>query len=282
MKQALSHLPGTHDFSNFAKVDPSKGVEYSTVRTITSARLLFCLKKNERDLREYTHGEDGGKYAMGDDLGDGSDDEGMYIIEITGSAFLWHMVRCIVGIIVAVGRGLEDPSIVRDLLSEASATDTTTSPEEASQRPARRGRPAYSMAPDVGLALVGCTYPSNLVDFSQSWRRYMFDFGDGGGDGGSLARLSRPLVNATKDLWKLSRDLRIQSHLVAKVLSAFPRHDVFGGTESVRDEVLGDVFGEKRGGGGRYVKILERSRCETQVERAGKRMRKMELKDSKE
>lgn len=40
----------------------------------------------------------------------------MYEINIVGTAFLWHMIRCIAAVLEMVGEGLERPEVVRDML----------------------------------------------------------------------------------------------------------------------------------------------------------------------
>jgi tRNA pseudouridine38/39 synthase len=37
-------------------------------------------------------------------------------LTIRGRSFLWHMVRCLVTVLVSVGRRLEEPAVVRALL----------------------------------------------------------------------------------------------------------------------------------------------------------------------
>jgi tRNA pseudouridine38/39 synthase len=40
----------------------------------------------------------------------------MYFFEIVGSGFIWHQIRCIASVLFAVGDGLEDVSVVQELL----------------------------------------------------------------------------------------------------------------------------------------------------------------------
>jgi tRNA pseudouridine38/39 synthase len=77
----------------------------------------------------------------------GADDLGtlphLYTFSLTGSAFLWHQVRCIMSILFMVGKGQEKPSIVSDML-------------DIQKYPAK---PVYELAPDHPLVLWDCTYP---------------------------------------------------------------------------------------------------------------------------
>lgn len=41
----------------------------------------------------------------------------MYIIKIKANAFLWHQIRCIMGILLLIGLEREDVSIIDELLN---------------------------------------------------------------------------------------------------------------------------------------------------------------------
>ncbi|KAI8137090.1 pseudouridine synthase, partial [Fennellomyces sp. T-0311] len=110
MQQAAQHLIGHHDFRNFCKFNPSKNLQHYH-RTILSAELQ---QVNPTFAR----------------------------LEIKGTAFLWHQVRCIVSILLLVGRRLESPSVVRQLL-------------DISQVP---GKPEYPLASSLPLLLYDCEF----------------------------------------------------------------------------------------------------------------------------
>lgn len=61
----------------------------------------------------------------------------MFYFELTGKAFLWHQVRCIVAILLLIGQRNEQPDIIRELL------DVDKNPRT----------PQYSLASDVPLNL---------------------------------------------------------------------------------------------------------------------------------
>ncbi|MEG0933315.1 MAG: tRNA pseudouridine(38-40) synthase TruA [Lachnospiraceae bacterium] len=105
MRQAASYLVGEHDFASFCNVRTN--VE-STVRTIT-------------ELEIDTNGSE-------------------IIIRITGTGFLYHMVRIIVGTLIRVGRGYYEPQKIQEIL-------------EAKDRKA-----AGVTAPAHGLMLVEINY----------------------------------------------------------------------------------------------------------------------------
>jgi tRNA pseudouridine38-40 synthase len=112
MQQATAQLPGTHDFTSFAASDPDMTTRTgdsapNPIKTITHATLT-----READL---------------------------LIFRITGSGFLHHMVRNLVGTLVEIGRG----AIPDDLPSILAARDRTL---------------AGPTAPASGLFLVSVDY----------------------------------------------------------------------------------------------------------------------------
>jgi tRNA pseudouridine38/39 synthase len=112
MEEALQILVGQHDFRNFCKMDVEKVCNFE--RKIHSARLI--------KLAEHS----------------------VCYIQIVGQAFLWHQIRCIASILFLVGRGLEQVSIVNELL------DVRRHP----------GKPSYALAPERPLVLHDCGYPN--------------------------------------------------------------------------------------------------------------------------
>lgn len=84
MREAASYLVGTHDFVSFCNVRTD--VE-DTVRTVTELEVLTSGQNHE----EIT-------------------------IRISGTGFLYNMVRIIVGTLVRVGRGYYPPSKVKEIL----------------------------------------------------------------------------------------------------------------------------------------------------------------------
>jgi hypothetical protein len=73
-------------------------------------------------------------------------------VQITGQAFLWHQIRHILAVLFMIGRGLEEPSVVDELL------DVDKNP----------GKPSYNMAPDLPLVLHACGY--NNLNIGRSVR----------------------------------------------------------------------------------------------------------------
>ncbi|KAI8380891.1 pseudouridine synthase [Radiomyces spectabilis] len=120
MRLAANYMMGEHDFRNFCKLDPSKNIT-NYHRTIVSL-----------DIRP-VHGMDTSSMGQAFEF---------YEVELKGTAFLWHQVRCIMSILFLVGQKLEAPEIVQELL------DISRTPS----------RPDYPMASDLPLLLYDCEF----------------------------------------------------------------------------------------------------------------------------
>lgn len=120
IREGLNRLVGKHDFRNLCKMDVEK--VYNFERLIHSAELIEI---------------------------QGSNGELCYL-KIIGQAFLWHQIRCIAKIIFMIGEGLEQPSIITDLL------DITKHP----------GKPSYPLADEQPLVLHDCEYPNLHFGYS--------------------------------------------------------------------------------------------------------------------
>jgi len=129
MQQAAALLLGTHDFTSFAASDPDLTTRASTespsgpspIKTITSASISRT--KPEPWTQD-------------------PEPSSLLIFRITGSGFLHHMVRNIVGTLVEIGRGA---LAVEDLPRILAARDRAT---------------AGPTAPASGLFLVSVDYDS--------------------------------------------------------------------------------------------------------------------------
>lgn len=74
------------------------------------------------------------------------------MLEITGIAFLWHMIRCIMSILLMVGDGHEDPSVIQYLL------DIEACPS----------KPQYNMADELPLVLHSCQFDNLHLQWQPS------------------------------------------------------------------------------------------------------------------
>ena len=107
MQQAALHFIGEHDFSSFRS---SRCEAKTPMRNVHEIRITR--------------------------------DHHYVIIEIQANAFLHHMVRNIVGVLMRVGTGLENPRIAQKILE------------------ARDRRAAFVTAPAAGLYLINVEYPA--------------------------------------------------------------------------------------------------------------------------
>ncbi|KAJ7682881.1 pseudouridine synthase [Mycena rosella] len=130
MSEAASLLVGGHDFRNFCKLDPAKQLT-TYRRQIMSA-----------DINPVA-----GTAA------------GMHVLDLKGSAFLYHQVRHIMAVLFLVGAGLEPPAVVTALLNvEAGA-------EGDPALPVVDTRPEYQMADALPLMLYACHYAPGAVEW---------------------------------------------------------------------------------------------------------------------
>eukprot|EP00928_Gymnodinium_smaydae_P058923 TRINITY_DN42134_c0_g1_i1.p1 TRINITY_DN42134_c0_g1~~TRINITY_DN42134_c0_g1_i1.p1 ORF type:complete len:354 (-),score=78.40 TRINITY_DN42134_c0_g1_i1:96-1157(-) len=109
MRRAAEAFIGEHDFRNFCKADVEQTTNF--VRSVYKV-----------------HFEPQGATVA---------------VTIAGSAFLWHQIRCMMAVLFLVGQGLEEESIVADLL-------------DVRKVPAK---PVYDLASEDGLVLHGASYP---------------------------------------------------------------------------------------------------------------------------
>eukprot|EP01038_Epipyxis_sp_PR26KG_P008723 gene8723-11785_t len=125
MQEAANHLIGKHDFRNLCKLDVTNVSNFQ--REIYSAKIIPFLELPSDSLVERLN-------LIGD--------ESIWMFEITGIAFLWHMVRCIVAVLFLVGEKLESPDIFTSLF------DIDNCPS----------KPSYAMAPEQPLVLHECGF----------------------------------------------------------------------------------------------------------------------------
>ncbi len=123
MRAAAARLVGEHDFRNLCKMDVDvvsnfvRRIEFFTVDAEDAGDAHMPAAPPPRPGR-------------------------LMALNVRGTAFLWHQVRCMAALLFMVGRGLEQPSVIDQLL------DVRVMP----------GKPAYDMAPDEPLLLFACGY----------------------------------------------------------------------------------------------------------------------------
>jgi len=116
MRQAAQRLVGSHDFRNFCKIDAVNVLQF--VRVI----LAFDMAPvTQAELGVTQHADATATTSRTNDEGDtdgvpAEPDDQVWAFTITGTAFLWHQVRCMVAILFLIGQGLERVE-VRELLA---------------------------------------------------------------------------------------------------------------------------------------------------------------------
>ncbi|EXJ57317.1 hypothetical protein A1O7_07664 [Cladophialophora yegresii CBS 114405] len=278
MKIAAKKLEGVHDFRNFCKIDASKQMS-SCVRRITfcdvvewdgSGRAVVEHEGlNERDQREFDV-DPGIVSGYGNGNGNGNVDRiqthagpKVYAFCVHGTAFLWHQVRCMVAVLFLVGQGLEEPSIVDELLDVAK----------------HPGRPMYEMADDAPLVLWDCIFPDKDKDPNGPSDGEMVDSLDwlyAGDERTVPALLTSPAKNDGKfgvgavvdELWTQWREAKMQEILAGSLLDLA----ISQGDQSPFRRVVPDARGPKSqkvfdGSArarmqGRYVSIMKKPRME--------------------
>ncbi|NXL68398.1 PUS3 synthase, partial [Chordeiles acutipennis] len=120
MDLAAQKYVGTHDFRNLCKMDVANGV-VNFQRTILSAGVTWVEKGGEAERRDPFR---------------------LCQFEVTGQAFLYHQVRCMMAILFLIGQKMESPEIIDELL------DVEKNPR----------KPQYSMAVEFPLVLYDCEF----------------------------------------------------------------------------------------------------------------------------
>ncbi|MGH0124231.1 UNVERIFIED_CONTAM: hypothetical protein FKN15_024660 [Acipenser sinensis] len=93
MKTAAKRYEGTHDFRNLCKMDVGNGV-LQFQRTILSADIMPVRSSCDPSDDPYD----------------------LFVFEVTGLAFLYHQVRCMMAVLLLIGQKLEAPEIIDQLL----------------------------------------------------------------------------------------------------------------------------------------------------------------------
>ncbi|XP_064326863.1 tRNA pseudouridine(38/39) synthase [Phalacrocorax carbo] len=120
MHVAAQRYVGTHDFRNLCKMDVANGV-VNFQRTILSAGVTWVERGGETGLQDPFR---------------------LCQFEVTGQAFLYHQVRCMMAILFLIGQRMESPEIIDELL------DVEKNPR----------KPQYSMAVEFPLVLYDCEF----------------------------------------------------------------------------------------------------------------------------
>ncbi|RKF64044.1 putative pseudouridylate synthase 3 [Erysiphe neolycopersici] len=192
MRAAAKLYEGLHDFRNLCKVDASKQLD-NFVRRIyhadieevseTSSTLEF-LNSASFQLSKYDSNSKCPK---------------VYAFVLHGSAFLWHQVRHMMAILFLVGQGLEDASIITELLNV-----------EKNPR-----RPTYQMAAETPLVLWDCIF-AHEDDTERSEKLQWIYIGDTPGT--ADMKYGVPTGGLMDDLWRTWRERKIDEILSSSLL----------------------------------------------------------------
>lgn len=134
MREGISYLVGEHDFRNFCKMDVVNVAHFN--RRFISGTIAPVAPFPPAYDPAVSH-------PLGREADESSQSwSSIWEFTICGSAFLWHQVRYMVAMLFMVGRGLEKPTIIRDLL------DMEKYPQ----------KPLFNMASEVPLVLYDVGY----------------------------------------------------------------------------------------------------------------------------
>ncbi|THV02664.1 tRNA pseudouridine synthase [Dendrothele bispora CBS 962.96] len=240
MQDAASRLLGEHDFRNLCKLDPGKQITIFT-RKVLHAEIVPV-----------------------------EDSPGTHVLNLIGTAFLYHQVRHIMAILFLVGRGHEQPAVVNSLLNVSEGLEQ---PREGEAIEVVSSKPEYQMADALPLMLWDCGYSEQDVH----WLTDGYEPLDG--------KPAKPIEDG-RGIYHLLYSIHARSqvfsalnlHFLKAAAAYFPAPwaTTSDGTLGVR--VGGGVTAEVPLGGGtsrklsQYVPVLQRKRLDP-VELANERWR---------
>lgn len=257
MREAAASFVGLHDFRNFCKVDASKQIENFERRIFGATideldpRVSPMGYLNGPEFTEYggnitTHGRSSGASAAK-----------IYAFTLHGSAFLWHQVRHMVGILFLIGQGLEPKSLVKELL-------------EVKNNP---GRPQYEMADDAPLVLWDCIFPREGSENREDALDWVY-IGDSAGTQGGISKANvgkngkYGVGGVVDEMWKVWRRRKIDEVLAGTLLDVIATQ---GQGDSTHQSNKANYRGSQKvfAGGdsarlmGKYVPVLKKPRMES-------------------
>ncbi|TPX65743.1 hypothetical protein SpCBS45565_g04950 [Spizellomyces sp. 'palustris'] len=178
MRTTASQYTGVHDFRNFCKVDPAKNIS-SYERRVLDADVRPLGLEDDPNWADGPNGD-----GLDSGTGQALEADKFYVFTVTGHAFLWHQVRCMMAILFLVGLRKE-PSNLPTTLMDLSA------------HPPNSGRPAYDMASEIPLVLVECGYDADMF----RWHRDDAE--------------SMKLAHGLRELW---RDYAVRSVQIGRLI----------------------------------------------------------------
>jgi tRNA pseudouridine38/39 synthase len=140
MRDATSRLVGEHDFRNLCKIDATK--------QITNFHRRILRADINPVSTELVH------------------DNSIHVLDLVGTAFLYHQVRHIMAILFLVGAGLEHPSVMSALVNVDQDHPAVTALDGDPVLEVVDRKPEYEMADALPLTLWDCAY----ADSDVQWR----------------------------------------------------------------------------------------------------------------
>ncbi|UKZ73349.1 hypothetical protein TrVFT333_000995 [Trichoderma virens FT-333] len=195
MRDAAKRYEGEHDFRNLCKIDPAKQIT-------NFKRRMF-----ESDIVEVK-------------------DAASALPYLKAAGFAPEDIRHMVAVLFLVGQGLEQPSLVSELL------DVEKNPR----------RPNYVMADEVPLVLWDCIFPSDLSVSTASHRKddalqwvYV-------GDDGPSGRFGQ--FGIMDDAWQMWRERKMDEVLAGQLLQHVSQQGS-GGSTTVKAAAAGSAISTK-------------------------------------
>lgn len=233
MRQACSYLVGTHDFRNLCKMDVANGV-VNYLRTIIFADIEEC-RSQIQDSTGYE----------------------MYNFKITGQAFLWHQIRCIMAILILVGEKYESPVIISELL-------------DVDKNPCK---PQYSLANGQPLNLYYCDFRTKTTQEFEDNLNINTDGSDD--DTTEWVYNEENLENVIENLQIEWSKFNIKSTMIREVvLDVSDIYTAHFGAEQIKKQTKVLQQGVKAK---QYQKLLSRKRCESLENRLDHYIKKQRL-----
>ncbi|XP_055382202.1 tRNA pseudouridine(38/39) synthase isoform X2 [Condylostylus longicornis] len=245
MRSGCKFLVGVHDFRNLCKMDVGNGV-VNFVRSIKYADIHACQSEHKKDTG----------YSM-------------YYLKITGKAFLWHQIRCIMSILMLIGEKNEDPSVISELL-------------DIEKNPCK---PQYGVASGIPLNLYNCEFDVNGLNKKINENTIVSDSSEKSliNESSDTEELSTAqwiynkenltrLIQTIQSEWSI---VSIKATMINEMLqdleSAYKRNF---GSEAINFQAKNLQQGVKQK---QYQKIMNRKRCESLENRVEHYVKKQRL-----
>ena len=118
MERAARAVMGTHDFTSFASSDPDRSSRDAEPDIPAHATNVRTLDRSSRDAEPDIPAHATNVRTLDRSSWQGGD--GLYVYRVSGSGFLHHMVRNLVGTFAEVGRGRFPPDAIPEILAARS------------------------------------------------------------------------------------------------------------------------------------------------------------------